>query len=573
MKRHVLKLLTSTIGERGTFELAIRLRRVRYSLGLGGPPPMNFADRVPFPRPGRRSMLEALAHARSLPGTLSDDDLEHLYQSGDGVRVACWFGAHAEALQAATMLYAGGAKRVDLTPHQKFPPGLVVLQAGATIPDDAGIPAHAKRLQLVGTSEARSRRALLHRNLEAGGRLRILLINDVGFQYGAGVATRRQAQSFLMAGWDVAMVSWDAGTPIDNPVIAKLQAPGRWIGATSLAQAHHSAGMSDSDIAAAVVQAARTISPDVVLVGNIHGANWPIDIMPALKRAGFAVAAYMHDLHWVTGRCAYPGPCRAYVEGGCNAACPTAEQYPALPRDQIAAAWRRRADVFTGPDAIPLIANSNWTRDVARSRFGTTAVIETAYLGLDADQFRRMDRTLARRLLGITFDGPLVLMGSVNVKEERKGGPLFLTLLNQLQARADVGALVFGHGSDALPCVKGFGLVTDERQMAVIYSAADIFVGTAREEAFGQTLLEASASGLPVIAFRAGGVPEATLDGETALLLDDMTAEAVLMAVDRLLADPALALRLGANGMARSATDFGLLAQATAWKKLLGRLF
>ena len=88
------------------------------------------------------------------------------------------------------------------------------------------------------------------------------------------------------------------------------------------------------------------------------------------------------------------------------------------------------------------------------------------------------------------------------MKEERKGGPLFLSLLSQLQARKDVGALVFGHGSDELPCIKGFGLVTDERQMAVIYSAADIFVGTASEEAFGQTLLEASASGLPVISTR-----------------------------------------------------------------------
>ena len=213
------------------------------------------------------------------------------------------------------------------------------------------------------------------------------------------------------------------------------------------------------------------------------------------------------------------------------------------------------------------------TRDVARSRFGTAAVIETAYLGLDTERFRRMDRALARRLLGITFDGPLVLMGSVNVKEERKGGPQFLSLLNQLQARADIGALVFGHGSDALPCVKGLGLVTDEGQMAVIYSAADIFVGTAREEAFGQTLLEASASGMPVIAFRVGGVPEAALDGTTALLLDDMSAEAVLAAIDRLLADPALAARLSANGIGRSATEFGLHAQASAWKALLARLF
>jgi glycosyltransferase involved in cell wall biosynthesis len=576
MKKHVVRLLTLTLGERRTFDLAVRTRRIRYRLGMLSKPDFDAGalERIPFPRSGAKPLPEAFARARVLPGSLTDEDLVLLFEAGRDVRSACIFAAEPEAIQAATMLYAGGTRRIDvMRPSPKFLPDLVVMQNGAVIPPDVQLPAKAKILQLSGLSEAESRRAHLRHKLQAGGRLRILFINDVGFQYGAGVATRRQAQSFLMAGWDVAMLSWDAGTAIAYPAVARVQAPGRWVCVRSMADTHHSAGLDDAGITERIVEAAREVNPDFILVGNIHGAGWPIDIMPALRDAGYAVAAYMHDLHWVTGRCAYPGSCRAFLEAGCDADCPTAEQYPSLPRSQIHPAWARRAEVFTGPGAIPLLTNSDWTSAIARARFGAAATIRTVHLGLDHRQFARIDRKLARRLLGIETDVPLALMGSVNVKEERKGGPIFLSVLEQLHRRTDVGVLMFGHGSDALPCTKAFGLVTDERMMALIYSAADFFIGTAREEAFGQTLLEASAAGLPVVAFRVGGVVEAVEDGGSAILVDEFSAGPLIAAIDRLLTDKALATRLGQTGERRAAELFSLPAQADAWRTCLKEIF
>ncbi|MGO4677622.1 glycosyltransferase [Bosea sp. 2YAB26] len=529
---------------------------------------------IPFPRPGKRPLPEAFAEARSLPGHLSDLELEQLYAAAAGARSAHWFGADAEAIQAATMLYAGGAGRVEVVkPSSKHPPDLVVVQNGAAVPDDCLLLPQARVLRLEGFSKKASRRRQLHDKIRGGGRLRVVLINDVGFQYGAGVATRRQAQSFLMAGWDVAMVSWNAGTAGEYPPVAKLQAPGRWIHTCSLPDVHPNFRLTPEEIIERVVSAVKDAKPDFVLLGNIHGASWPIELLTALRDADFAVAAYMHDLHWVTGRCAYPGPCRKYVEDGCDETCPTAEQYPPLPRDRIRGEWLKRADVFSGPDAIPLIANSHWTAGIARSRFGNTAVIDTIHLALDHRQFARVDRTLARRLLGIADERPLVLLGSVNVKEERKGGPIFVSLLEQLRQRSDVGVLAFGHGSESLPCTKAFGMVTDERQMALIYSAADIFVGTALEEAFGQTLLEGAAVGLPIVAFNAGGVVEAVKNGETGILVEEKSAEAIIAAIDTLLADPALAASMGREGASRVEREFSLPVQAEAWRTYIQRIF
>jgi glycosyltransferase involved in cell wall biosynthesis len=64
-------------------------------------------------------------------------------------------------------------------------------------------------------------------------------------------------------------------------------------------------------------------------------------------------------------------------------------------------------------------------------------------------------------------------------------------------------------------------------------------------EGFGLVYLEAGAYGLPVVATRSGGVPEAVKDGETGLLADEEDVEGVAQAIRTILADPGLASRLG----------------------------
>jgi phosphatidylinositol alpha-1,6-mannosyltransferase len=69
-----------------------------------------------------------------------------------------------------------------------------------------------------------------------------------------------------------------------------------------------------------------------------------------------------------------------------------------------------------------------------------------------------------------------------------------------------------------------------------------------RVEGFGISLVEASACGLPVIAGRSGGIPEAVRDGKTGLLVDAERPEAVAGTLRQVLRDRELAARLGAAG-------------------------
>jgi phosphatidyl-myo-inositol dimannoside synthase len=92
-----------------------------------------------------------------------------------------------------------------------------------------------------------------------------------------------------------------------------------------------------------------------------------------------------------------------------------------------------------------------------------------------------------------------------------------------------------------------------DHELPLAYALADVYVGlsrlTARDvEGFGIALLEASASGKPVVAGRSGGMPDAVREGETGLLVDPEHEPGVVAAIQGLLDDPARARALGDAG-------------------------
>jgi glycosyltransferase involved in cell wall biosynthesis len=401
--------------------------------------------------------------------------------------------------------------------------------------------------------------------------LRVTFLNDVGFQYGAGVALKRQVGSFLLMGCEVSVVAWAPGD-IREPTFATgiLEFP-NWKGIRAFEKIHTRSGLDTAEIVSIITDTIKALRPHLVIVGNLHGAGWPITLLRKVKCLGICVVAYMHDTYFVTGRCAQPLSCTLF-KTGCDAGCPTAHEYPALPPEQIAPAWRERESLFTGPDRIALVGNSNWTRNLAAQRFGEKAAIEMVHLGLDHEMFAPIPKQIARRLLGVPDDKPIITMGAVDVHNQWKGGPLFHRLLTMLGEREDLDVVLFGQSSETLKCRKAFGLVLDERLMPLILSAADIYVSTATAESFGQSLLEASACALPVVAFNVGGVSDIIVDNETGILVGQQTVANLLAAIDRLLENPQERQAMGRNGRQRVEENFTLKHQANAWVDCLKRM-
>lgn len=116
----------------------------------------------------------------------------------------------------------------------------------------------------------------------------------------------------------------------------------------------------------------------------------------------------------------------------------------------------------------------------------------------------------------------------------------------------DLDRRVFGAGEPGLPVpARSIGRVSDAALRALFRDAA-CFVFPSRDESFGLPAVEAMACGCPVVAARAGALPEVC--GHAALLADPDDPADFAAALGRVLDDPALAARLRAAGLARAAT-------------------
>jgi len=86
----------------------------------------------------------------------------------------------------------------------------------------------------------------------------------------------------------------------------------------------------------------------------------------------------------------------------------------------------------------------------------------------------------------------------------------------------------------------------------------DVFVLTSVSEGLPNTILEAMASGLPVVSTHVGGVEELVENGKTGMLVPSKNAEMFAGAVSTLAGDAELRRRMGAQGQKKARAEFGL---------------
>ena len=92
----------------------------------------------------------------------------------------------------------------------------------------------------------------------------------------------------------------------------------------------------------------------------------------------------------------------------------------------------------------------------------------------------------------------------------------------------------------------------DYSELVKVYQSADIFVNPVIwEEPFGLVNIEAMATGLPVISSKVGGITEIVVEGETGLLIPPNNIQALVEAIERLLDDEKLRVKMGKEGRRR----------------------
>jgi len=99
------------------------------------------------------------------------------------------------------------------------------------------------------------------------------------------------------------------------------------------------------------------------------------------------------------------------------------------------------------------------------------------------------------------------------------------------------------------------GEITEEQKMHFLTSC-DVFAFTSVQDIFSISVLEASAAGLPVVAFNRGGNSEMIVDGKTGILVNDLTAGALSEAMVKILGNAESAERMGQRGREYTLSKF-----------------
>ncbi len=120
---------------------------------------------------------------------------------------------------------------------------------------------------------------------------------------------------------------------------------------------------------------------------------------------------------------------------------------------------------------------------------------------------------------------------------------------------AELSALAHALGVGERLVLTGF-----RKDVGAFYRAADLFVMSSTSEGLGTALLDAMALGLPVVASRAGGIPEAVADGVTGRLVTPADSGALAAGIIELLTDAEKAKRFGRAGRGRVLQEFSVKA-------------
>ncbi|HWD08213.1 MAG TPA: glycosyltransferase family 4 protein [Actinomycetota bacterium] len=239
--------------------------------------------------------------------------------------------------------------------------------------------------------------------------------------------------------------------------------------------------------------------------------------------------------------------------------------------------------------AIGSVAAGGYVADELRRAAGVAIDVAVVPPGVDAQRFRPIEGVAeARRSFGLPEAGPLVV--NVGRLVPRKGVDVLIGAAARLRRSfPELTLAVAGTGRDrerlerlarrrGAP-VRFLGKVPDDR-LPALYGCADVFAAPNRsrwfgleQEGFGIVFLEAAACGVPQVAGRSGGAPEAVRDNETGLLVDDPSDDRqVAGALGQLLDDPAARARMGEAARRRAGAEFSYDVLAARLRAYLAEL-
>ncbi|MCI8387049.1 MAG: glycosyltransferase [Clostridiales bacterium] len=249
-------------------------------------------------------------------------------------------------------------------------------------------------------------------------------------------------------------------------------------------------------------------NPDVIHLHNIHGYYINIEILfNYLKTCDKKIIWTLHDCWVFTGHSAYCDAiqCEKW-KTGCDH-CPQKSEYPKSFTDYSKRNWKNKKSLFSDIPNMQIITPSKWLAGLLNESFLFEYPVTVIHNGIDTSQFYPLENDF-RKVYGL--DGKRILLGVASTWNDMKGYSDFIKLSEMLDDTYKIVLVgVSKEQKESLPNkMIGIERTNSLKELAMIYSASDLFVNLTYCDNYPTVNLEAIACGKYVVSYETGGSPE-----------------------------------------------------------------
>ena len=278
----------------------------------------------------------------------------------------------------------------------------------------------------------------------------------------------------------------------------------------------------------------------------------------------------------ITGGCHFSDGCEAFREN-----CSSCPQLRDDPCGLVPAQFETCLTTY-GMLEWTAVCPSEWLASCVRqSRIGQGKRVETIPYGLDENVFRPRERCEVCAALNLEPNVAYLCVGAHWLSDKRKGVADVNKVLKMMASDAIFGEkirsgswqlLSFGNDLNALESsgwrTTSFSYVESEERLCQIFSVSSVLLFCSLADNLPTILIEASASGLPAVAMRAGGVEEVISDGENGFLVHQGKIDEAGRYCARLLQDKLLQRQMSESARTRACRLYALGRQADQYLRL-----
>ena len=248
-------------------------------------------------------------------------------------------------------------------------------------------------------------------------------------------------------------------------------------------------------------------NPDIIHLHNLHGYYLHLPtLFNSLATIGTPIVWTLHDCWTFTGHCSYFDyiGCDKWKTGCYN--CPQKKSYPSsYLLDQSKRNYQEKKELFTSLKNLTIVTPSKWLAQLVKQSFLKDSRVEVIYNGIDTEIFSPTPSTWKSEN---NIDKPVILACAAQWGQS-KGFSDVLEIAKLLPEYQVVIVGVSKKQKGALPKnIIGITRTHNAKELAKLYTLAEVFINPTYEDNFPTVNLEALACGTPVVTYNTGGSPE-----------------------------------------------------------------